>query len=295
MSTMRIIFSIGFLFFLLSCNNKMIVENSNITSFESPTKTFAPDYTVLQVWELPDELVEISGNVLIDNNRMACIQDNKGIIFIYNLKTKLIESTIPFAEDGDFEGLCKVGKVFYALRSDGLLFEINLKGNDKPIVTTFDLPFETINDTEPMCYDSLNNRILIGTKGKDITEQFKKGIYSFDLSTKTLGKQAVFYFENIEEELANGKNKKENKKGKKQTLNPSEIAVNYHTKELYILSGQQSQLIIANATGKIKSIIQLDKKVFPQPEGMCISSNGDLYISSEGGKRTKGIIAKVQL
>lgn len=144
--------------------------------------------------------------------------------------------------------------------------------------------------------ESLEEILLIGTKGKDITEQFKKGIYSFDLTTKTLSKQAVFYFQPLKEELANStKIKKENKKGNKNILNPSEIAVNYRTNELYILSGKQSQLINASATGKIKSIIQLDKKVFPQPEGMCISPDGNLYISSEGGKRTKGIIARVQL
>jgi hypothetical protein len=34
------------------------------------------DVTIIKVWELPQELVEISANVLLDEQRMACIQDN---------------------------------------------------------------------------------------------------------------------------------------------------------------------------------------------------------------------------
>ncbi len=49
-------------------------------------------------WTMPKELKEISANVFVDDIRMACIQDNDGIIYIYNLQTENIDEQIPFAD-----------------------------------------------------------------------------------------------------------------------------------------------------------------------------------------------------
>ena len=45
-------------------------------------------------------------------------------------------------------------------------------------------------------------------------------------------------------------------------------------------------------TGKLKSYYKLDKDDFPQPEGITFSAKGDLYISTEGVKKS-GAISKV--
>jgi len=50
-------------------------------------------------------------------------------------------------------------------------------------------------------------------------------------------------------------------------------------------------LIILNPKGEIEDLIPLDPKIFRQPEGICFSPNGDLYISSEG-KGKSGYILK---
>ena len=57
----------------------------------------AAGVNVEQVWQMPKELNEISANVLLSDTRMACIQDNAGVIFIYDMQSKTIESTIPFS------------------------------------------------------------------------------------------------------------------------------------------------------------------------------------------------------
>ena len=37
-----------------------------------------------------------------------------------------------------------------------------------------------------------------------------------------------------------------------------------------------------NLKGVIINIVELDKRIFNQPEGICFSENGDMFISNEG-------------
>src|SRR4029079_6203622 len=144
------------------------------------TASRASGVNVEQVWQMPKELNEISANVLLSDNRMACIQDNAGVIFIYDMQSKTIESTIPFSTTGDYEGLAVVGGTYYVLRSDGMLYEVETRGqNEKPHVATYHLPVGARNDTEPMCYDRAHNRLLVGTKEGDLSGKATNGVYSF--------------------------------------------------------------------------------------------------------------------
>src|SRR6218665_1128781 len=74
---------------------------------------------------LPDTLHEISGVTCIDSLTLGCIQDENGILFIYDLEKREIKSQFTFELDGDYEGLAKVNNDMYVLRSDGAIFEVN--------------------------------------------------------------------------------------------------------------------------------------------------------------------------
>ncbi len=75
--------------------------------------------SIQEKWELPSELKEISGIAYLDEQRFACVQDEQGIVYIYNTAKKAIEQKIPFAGAGDFEGLTLVDKTAWVVRSDG--------------------------------------------------------------------------------------------------------------------------------------------------------------------------------
>ena len=49
-----------------------------------------------------------------------------------------------------------------------------------------------------------------------------------------------------------------------------------------------------NRKGKILDLQDLDTEIFSQPEGICFSPSGDLFISNEG-KGRKGYILKFGL
>src|SRR5690606_40646251 len=68
-------------------------------------------------FELHESLNEISGITDINNNRIACIHDEDGIIFILDLSSGEIVSQFRFAGEGDYEGITRVDQTFYVLQS----------------------------------------------------------------------------------------------------------------------------------------------------------------------------------
>ena len=52
---------------------------------------------------LPDALHEVSDIAYLGDSTLACIQDEKGIIFLYDLKKNLVTHSYKFGKDGDYE------------------------------------------------------------------------------------------------------------------------------------------------------------------------------------------------
>jgi uncharacterized protein YjiK len=242
---------------------------------------------------LPDTLHEISGLTEVDANKLACIQDENGIIFIYDIRSKKTVAQIPFAEDGDYEGIARVNETLYVLRSDGVLFQIkNFMSSDKTIKS-----YQTgvpASNNEGLCYDPQNNRLLIAAKGKagkGPKYKNRREIYSFDLKTMKLDKGVAICFdvENIASfAVDNGIKLPVRVKKKGEIVEPvlkfttSAIAIHPITKELYLLSSTDHLLMVFDIYGQIKYIEKLDEFEFNKPEGIIFLQNGDMLISNEG-------------
>ena len=160
--------------------------------FSLRREDFKEEYTIQQKWDLPDRLEEISGMDFIDDNRMAAIQDEEGIIFIYNLNSKKIEQEVKFGKSGDYEGLAIVNNDAFVLRSDGILFEIKNYLEKNPKVTKHETFIKAKHNAEGLCADLKNNRLLLAVKDRDPLSNNTKGIYAFDLKSKKLLKTPAF-------------------------------------------------------------------------------------------------------
>ena len=241
---------------------------------------------------LPDILMEVSGITFIDSTTFACIQDEMGVIFFYNSLKGDISYQVPFAGEGDFEGITRAGNTIYVLRSEGILYEISDYKAKKPKVQYYVTGIPA-SESEGLCYDKKNKRLLISCKDgyrNDGTKN-KQLLYSFDLTTKKLSAEPVFVLDI--KELR--KVVKDNRikipgidKDKIDDLNfrPSDIALNPLTGKLFLLSASDYTLIVADMSGKIESIEPLRKEFFRQAEGITFSPTGDLFISNEGaGKK----------
>ena len=84
----------------------------------------------------------------------------------------------------------------------------------------------------------------------------------------------------------------ENNAGKKKkgTINPSGIAIDPISSDMYITDGRNAKLLITDAAGKIKKLYQLNTKDFAQPEGISFNSAGDLFIANEGTNQSGNIL-----
>ncbi|AYN69081.1 hypothetical protein D1013_17695 [Euzebyella marina] len=247
-------------------------------------------YKITKRWNLPEELREVSGIVWLDNHLMAAIQDEDGIIFIYNLETKLIENQIEFGENGDYEGLTIKNDDAYVVTSDGVITEI--KNFKKPNfqVSTYKTPFSEKNNIESLEIDPTNNRLLLAPKDHDLGSEEGKGIYSYSLETHELNRQPVFTIAMNDPVL---KRFRDNKKHK--TFRPSDMAIHPITGEYYVLEGVRPKLLIIDRDGHLKNAYFLEKAMFPQPEGITFNEEGILFISSEGKGDGLGIITQLQL
>ena len=70
-------------------------------AFENPAlnpRLEEETYTIVRKWDMPIELNEISGIRWISDDKIAAVQDEEGILFIYNLQTNLVEKKISFGK-----------------------------------------------------------------------------------------------------------------------------------------------------------------------------------------------------
>ena len=256
----------------------------------------APD----RVYVLPEALQEISGITEIDAALIACIQDEHETVFIHDLNKNETIRQLNVGDSGDYEGIARVDKTLYILRSDGVLSEITNYESNKFKRTTYStgIPWK---DNEGFCYDQKNNRLLIAPKetpGKDSGNKKLRFIYGFSLNSKKLIVDPVFKFDlDVIERFALENNIKVPMKGKKKEKKEPDIklqitAIGIHpvTGRLFALSGAERLLFVFDMNGNIGYIEKLDSDLFRQPEGITFMKNGDMYISNEGKKKSATLV-----
>lgn len=248
---------------------------------------------------LPEILNEVSGLTDIDSAHIACVQDELGIVFIYNFLVDSIVAKHSFDSVGDFEGLTYTGNSLFILRSDGLLTEWE---NFDPITGSGEIKQQKLNlltsDNEGLCFDSKENRLLIAAKSKplDFENKSERYIYAFDKRARNLIEEPVFSI-NIEE-LANTAKKfnanqtDKNKKGEFKPFNfrPASLAVHPQTNEIYIISASDFLLMVMNKKGQVVYMQKLDSEIFAKAEGITFLLDGTMIITNEAAGKTPTLL-----
>lgn len=272
------------LVFFTSFSRPCLNSNSN----KNDNNTHREKITIITKWQMPNCLNEISGICWVDEERIACVQDKEGTIFIYNISSEKIENQIQFADSGDFEAITKADDAYYVMRSDGHIFEINTSLKNT-LVNQFHISINETDDIEGVFYDETEKRLLIVNRQPNLQAPTKQSIYGFDLSTKKMINTPIY-----EIDLSSIVVIKENDKENIEVFLPSDIAIHPKASDIYLTDGINSSILVIDPLGKIKSFIKLNKNEFPKPEGLTFSPKGDIFISSEGIKHN-GFIAKVKI
>jgi uncharacterized protein YjiK len=286
--------------FYFECKNS-VAKKSSVNISTSTKDSFHYDLNQPNTkFKLTKKLKEISGLTCFKDKWLVAVQDERGAMYLIDIKSGEIKDIIKFSKDGDYEGMACNDNIFYVLRADGVLFEIHDWQNKKKVKSkTIKTNLGTINDTEGLAYDPVSNDLIIACKGSSaIGKQVHKSraVYAYDLDSASFNFTPVctitrktfkkFIKDNLADNPEYKPYKKEIKKAKKNIIiHPSAIAVHPVTKNYYILSAISNTLIVMDRNSNIKHVKRLSKKKFEQPEGLTFSTNGDLFISSEGLKK----------
>ena len=257
-------------------------------------------------YTMPASLEEISGISWTGKGTLACIQDEDGIIYRYNLEKEKVVSKAKFGKDGDYEDISIVKNTAYVLKSNGHIFRVKNFKKDEIKVKRYKTPLSSKNDAEGMVYDSSESRLLIACKGSPSIEKENphkgyRAVYSFDLGTNQLLEEPVYLIDlrKIEGYKDQGNFTQASSKLAKilgitdpyGNFRPSGIAIHPLTDEIYMISSVGKLLVVLDREGYILGVQALDPNLFRQPEGICFSPEGVLYISNEG-RGGKGYVLK---
>ncbi len=257
--------------------------------------------------ELHHKLDEISG-IAVSEKYIYAVQDGKANIYQLEMNGT-IKNTFDFGKDGDYEDIAKVGKRFYALRSDGRIMVIDRLKKKTPKIEKIKTPLNALNDAEGLCYDPLSNELLIACKASASLKpgQYNsahKAVYSYNLEQQKFIKKPFIllhldsvtnqnkgdYFERISTKIASFLHESGDIR-----FQPSAIGVHPLSNNIYMLSANSFALLVLHRNGDVLHYIPLNKKLFKQAEGLCFDEEGSLYISNEAdGGRANILVFKFQ-
>lgn len=253
-----------------------------IAQYQLPYRLSEPSQRII----LPPELNEISGLTDIDLKRIACVQDEQGKVFIFDLDSQSIVKSYAFDSIGDFEGLTYTKHSLFILRSDGYLYEwLNFnpdRGGKKIRRSNLNLP--TI-DNEGLCFDQKQNRLLIASKSKPKQKAKKdcRYIYSYNIKNQHLSQKPEYliHLDTLTSILFSKQDSITEQKTK-FNFRPSSLSIHPKTNDIYIISASDYLMVVLNySDGSIKHIEHLDKSLFNKAEGITFLDSGMMIITNE--------------
>lgn len=261
---------------MLACNND---SNAAGKARDTPAPAQGPYHFDRPAarFTLPYALREISGLTVLGEGYLGAVQDEAGELYILSTETGEVATVVPFGPPGDYEGIERVGDRLFALRSDGVIMELLDWASGRASVRTFETELGSFNcNAEGLGTDG--GRLLIACKEE--ASDGRSPIYAFDLSTETLTEASELILDR-------------NAGPGKEALRPSALAVDPISGRTVVLSSRREALISITPGGSAAvEVWDIRPAGLPQPEGLAFLPNGDLFISSEGGKRGLGLILR---
>lgn len=248
------------------------IYEMNDYDYDDATKS----YKIVNRWELPDELKEISGLYWVGDNKVACVQDEDGIIYVYDLDKAMVTNKYKFADDGDYEALCFKDGEYWVAESNGKLFNVKSLESAELNTESYDLEFEYRNNIEGLAVNR-DGKLWLSVKERNLNNEGDyKGVYAFDPISKKLNKEPILkiMYNDPKFEVLKTHNPR-------KLIRPSDLAFSPNSDDLFVLDAEFQKVLIVDPKGSIKELHLLDPEEFEQPEGICFSPSGRMFISNE--------------
>lgn len=242
-----------------------------------PDYEYTDELKVIKTWELPFELREVSGISHVDDSRIACIQDEDGVIYIYDLELKKVTKEIEFGPKADYESIRIIDSTAYVMESSGKIFKIIDFESDQRVIETYDTEFSSFNDMESFDYNIKKEKFLTIAKENNLLDDREEFIiYQLNPENFKIEKD-LFVSMNFNDSIF------EMTKTRFSTSDflASELTIHPDTGEIFVLDSRIPKLLILNPDGSPKKLYKLNPEDFQQPEGLSFDSKGRMYISNE--------------
>jgi len=256
-------------------------KNSLLDKFELDSKSN-------KVIHLPIELKEVSGLALAGDNMLYMHNDEKGIVFKFDIERKKVVEKYELGEKHikkDFEDIAVLNDSVYMVTSSGVLYKYSLDGSKDEIpFEKFTTDLNEKNNIEGLCYDPKTNSFLLACKW-DPGKGYKgyRAVYEFNLKDHKLKSKPRFLIS-----LDRLKDEYDIK-----NFEPSGIELNKKTGHFFLISAAPEVIIELEPDGTLINAKKFDDKVHKQPEGITFLNDGSLVISDEGkDKKAKITIIK---
>jgi len=245
-----------------------------------------------RVYELPSELLEVSALTDVDEHTVACVQDEAAMLYLYDLREGRVVKRLAFGPPGDMEGLTRVGDVYHAIRSDGMLYRFSIEGSGVRVRDSILLSLP-MGNIEGLGYDEARDRVLVSPKEiqkgeKELRD--RRAIYAYDPRTRKLDPEPALEL-TVSDVISQARTAgwpipmRTTDKGRQVPalkLRFSSVAVEPGTDRIYLLSAVDRTLLIVDRLGRLLALHQLDAKLYPKPEGITFLPSGAVLISNEG-------------
>jgi uncharacterized protein YjiK len=228
--------------------------------------------------QLDHKLKEISGIAFSADGRLFAHDDERAVVYQLDPATGEIIKSFFFGlivKKGDFEDIEIVGKDFFLITSNGIIYKFPEGGNGQRVeYQAYDTDLKKGNNVEGLCFDPLTHTLLLALKGHPgagLDKDFKT-VYTFYLSTCQLEKVPRFVLDK----------KHIRELSKENEFEPSGIACHPLSGDFFVIASAGNLLVQIAADGVIKDIQKLSRKLHNQPEGIAFTKDGTLYIADEG-------------
>lgn len=245
----------------------------------------------LRSYVLPHKLREISAVVAVDARTLACLQDEKGSLYFFDLVRGEVAEHVQFGPPGDYEGLASVDGTWWVLRSDGQLAELRGAGRGLEVARTVAVAAPQ-REFEGLCWDARAKVLVVAPKSvaKAAGEKDERPILAFDPVAGTTAKAPLLVVDRdavlaAAARLGVAVPTRPTRKGEKPLLHLrfAEVAVAPTTGHYWLLSSVDRAVVVVDRAGAVLGLHFFAESELRQPEGATFLPDGRLVLASEGG------------
>jgi uncharacterized protein YjiK len=229
-----------------------------------------------QVFILHKQLLEISGITYTNNRTLSAINDEDGKIFTVDFRDGK-PSALEFGGKKDYEDIAVIDSNYYVMESNGNISVVPVNDPSNSRKVTFKKKSKI--EFESLYYDNTTGKLMLLSKEQRMIQDAIVA-YSFDPLTESFSPEPVF--------IISLRAVKKLMKDYSAECKPSGASIHPVLNKLFVIASIGKVLMICSLKGDVEKVYSLNPDVFSQPEGICFSPAGDMFISNEGlqGKAT---------